>query len=140
MSLPSKILFAAILLPCAALCVWAAIAFGGPLTKMMWIFAAIATAIVVGVWLIPAPRPGGDVPVRVAGMAEPTFNLVRNEPGAKGEVWRLVLGRDAFTLIRPDGIVATDLPRAWSVLAIQRPGFVRGELLGVATEDWAPPE
>ena len=93
MSRPSKILVAAALLPCAGLCVWVAVAFGGPATVVMWIVAAITVAVVVAVWMIPGPRPGGDVPVRVEGAAEPTFHLVRNEPGAKGEVWRLALGR-----------------------------------------------
>ncbi len=140
MNLPSKILFAAALLPISALCVWVALAFGGPGTTVMWTLAAITFAVVVGIWLIPAPRPGGEVPVRVEGAAEPTFHLVRNEPGAKGEVWKLRLGRESFSLIRPDGTVATTQPRAWALLAIQRPGFVKGELLGVATEQWSPPD
>ncbi len=140
MNVPSKIIFAAALLPCAGLCIWAAISFGGPMTTMMWAFAAIAFAVVVAVWLIPSPRPGGDVPVRVEGTAEPTFHLVREEPGAKGEVWKLRLGRESFSLIRPDGAIVTTRPRAWAILAIQRPGFVKGELLGVATEAWSPPE
>lgn len=140
MNLASKFIFAATLLPCGGLCVWAAIAFGGPGTTMMWAFAAIAFAVVVGVWLIPSPRPGGDVPVRVEGAAEPTFHLVRDEPGAKGEVWKLRLGRESFSLIRPEGAIATTRPRAWAILAIQRPGFVKGDLLGVATEAWSPPE
>jgi hypothetical protein len=138
MNFPSKILFAVTLLPCSGLCVWAALAFGGPGTTMMWAFAAIAFAVVVGVWLIPAPRPGGNVPLRVEGSAEPTFHLVRDEPGAKGEVWKLRLGRKSFSLIEPDGTVAATHPRAWAVLALQRPSFLKGELLGVATEHWSP--
>ncbi len=140
MNLPSKIIFAATLLPCSGLCVWAAIAFGGPGATMMWAFAAIAFLVVLGVWLIPSPRPGGDVPVRVDGAAEPTFHLIRDEPGAKGEVWKLRLGRESFSLLRPDGTVATTRPRAWAILAIQRPGFIKGALLGVAREEWSPPE
>jgi hypothetical protein len=140
MHLPSKIVFAATLLPCSGLCVWAAIAFGGPFTTMMWTFAAISFAMVVAVWLIPSPRPGGDVSLRVVGAAEPTFRLVRDEPGARGEVWQLRLGSESFSLLRPDGRVATTWPRAWAILAIQRPGFIKGELLGFATEEWSPPE
>lgn len=138
MSLQSKILFAAILLPCAGLCVWAALAFGGPAASMMWIFAAIAAGVVGIVAMIPRPRPGASVPFRVEGAAEPTFRLVRAD--IRGQVWQLVLGRDAFTLVRPDETVATHLPRAWALLAIRRPGFVRGEWLGVAKESWSPPE
>ena len=138
MSLQSKILFAAVLLPCAGLCIWAALAFGGPGATMMWIFAAIAAGVVGVVALIPRPRPGGDVPLRVEGATEPTYRLVRAD--VRGEVWQLVLGHEAFTLIRPDESVATHLPRAWALLAIRRPGFVRGEWLGVARESWSPPE
>ncbi len=107
---------------------------------MMWAFAAVALLVVVGVWLIPSPRPGGDVPVRVEGAAEPTFRMVRDELGVKGEVWTLRLGRESFSLIRPDGTVASPRPRAWAILAIQRPGFVKGALLGVAREEWSPSE
>jgi hypothetical protein len=65
---------------------------------------------------------------------------MRSERGANGEIWQRVLGDARRTLIRPDGTRATTFARKWADTAIRLPGFVSGELLGIVTEAWSPPD
>jgi hypothetical protein len=138
MSLASRIIFVASMLACAVLCAWAAISFGGPATTPMWGLAGLCVVISVVVWFLKAPKELENV--RVEGVLEPTFRLARFEPGARGEIWQLVLGNARVTLIRPDGTPATTFARKWAETAIALPGLVSGELLRVVREDWSPPD
>jgi len=140
MSLPSRIIFITSMLLCAGLCVWAALAFGGPAATTMWVLASLCGLVSAVVFLIKGPKLETLPHYRVEGARVPTFRLVRSEKGAKGEIWQLVLGDSQCELIRPDGTQATAFARKWAEMAIRLPGFVSGELLGIVTEDWSPPE
>jgi len=139
-SLASRIIFVACMLPCAGLCAWAALAFGGPGETAMWVLAGLCVLVSVIVLLIKGPRQEKVPNLRVEGAREPTFRLTRSEKGANGEIWQLVLGNSQCTLIRPDGTNGTTFARKWVEFAIRLPGFVSGNLLGIVTEDWSPPD
>jgi hypothetical protein len=140
MSLPTRIIFVSAMLACAALCAWAAVAFGGPGATVMWALTGGCILIAIVVWLIKARPPENLESIRVEGAPEPTFRLVRRDVGAAREIWQLVLGSSHCTLIRPDGTQATTFARKWADTAIRRPSFVSGELLGIVKEDWTPPD
>jgi hypothetical protein len=140
MSLASRIIFATSMSLCAVLCIWAALAFGGPGATAMWVVAGVCILVSVVAMLIKSPRSKALENFRVEGAREPTFRLIHAEKGGKDEIWQLVLGRTRCELIRPDGTVATTFARKWAEMAIRLPGFVRGEHLGIVTEDWTPPD
>jgi hypothetical protein len=140
MSLAARIIFVTSMLLCAALCTWAALAFGGPGETAMWVLAGLCVVVSVVVLLIKGPGTERLQSSRVEGAREPTFRLVGSEMGAHGKTWQLVLGDSQCTLIRPDGTPATTFPRKWVEIAIRSPGFVSGSLLGIVTEDWSPPD
>ena len=140
MSLPSRIIFVTSALLCAALCTWAALTFGEPASTPMWCFTAGCVVVAVVVWFIKARVRQELENIRVEGAREPTYRLVRSEKGAKGEIWQLVLGNAQCTLIHPDGTHASSFARKWADTAIRLPGFVSGELLGIVTEAWSPPD
>jgi hypothetical protein len=140
MSLASRIIFVSSMLAFAALCTWVALAYGGPAGPVMWGLSAACVGISVVVWLIKARPPKILENIRVEGAREPTFRLLGSDKGTKGKIWQLVLGNTQCTLIRPDGTRATTFARKWADTAIRLPGFVNGELLGIATEEWSPPD
>ena len=140
MSLPSRIIFATSMSLCAVLCIWAALAFGGPGATAMWVVAGVCILVSVVVMLLKSPRPKELANFRVERAREPTFRLLQAEKGGKDEIWQLVLGQTRCDLIRPDGTVATTFARKWAEMAIRLPGFVRGEHLGIVTEEWTPPD
>ena len=90
--------------------------------------------------LVGVLKPENLPHFRVETVREPTFRLVRSETAAKGEIWQLVLGNSQCTLIRPDRTRATSFARKWAEMTIRLPGFVKGELLGIVTEEWSPPD
>jgi hypothetical protein len=136
MSVASRIIFVSAMLPCAGLCVWCALAFGGPGATAMWVLAALCVLVSVVVLLIKGPAQENPQNFRVEGAREPTFRL----SGADGEIWQLVLGDSECTLIRPDSTHATTFARKWAEIAIRLPGFVSGSHLEIVTEDWSPPD
>ena len=111
----------------------------------MWIVAAITVAVVVVAYLAD---PGAEAPARRAcrsGVERDERADVPPGPQRAGGEGRGLAGsssaRGAFTLIPPDGSVATTSPGGLGPPGDPAAnGFVRGELLGVATEAWAPPE
>ncbi len=125
---------------CAALCVWVAVAFGGPSERAMWILAVVCVlGSIVSLFLRERKRK--DLPdFRVIDALEPTYRLIHAEIGGRDEIWQLVLGKTHCELIRPDGSRASRFARSWAELGIRLPGFVSGEHLGVATDEWSPPE
>ena len=140
MSLPSRIIFATSLTICAALCVWVAVAFGGPSEQAMWILAVVCMLVSIGS-LFLRDRKRKELPdFRVIDAPEPTYRLIHAESRGRDEIWQLVLGKTHCELIRPDGTRASRFPRSWAELGIRLPGFVSGEHLGVATEEWSPAE
>jgi hypothetical protein len=124
---------------CAALCVWVAAAFGGPSERSMWILAIVCGAATAGVLVFGGRTRNEAVDFRVDNTRAPTFRLI-NAESKEQEVWQLVLGETHCELTRPDGSLESRFPRSWAEIAIELPGFVRGEHLGIATGAWSPPE
>jgi hypothetical protein len=139
MSLPSRIIFAASMATCAALCIWVALAWGGPSERSMWILAVLCVAGALAVLVFRGRTRNEVVDFRVENAPTPTFRLI-NAESKEQEVWQLVLGETHCELIRPDGSLESRFRRSWAEIAIQLPGFVSGEHLGIATADWSGPE